>query len=1151
MGNIMDDPAYLRALAKATAPKPPAIPDRNAVVIHDKLKGIDISLTSALRSIGQLRRRAGQDIMARFSIPRDYLFTAGNFKIVHRSQITKEARRASGARVRAQVEQQRQNLSDGQRQALLEDALEKRMAKRERKSDNEQLNRIFKIIKDTPTLDHVGPHGIAHLRADLGDDFKPSMAGKIINALLMKSKGAREKQRIKFIVKGQFSRRVDGLQDWTDRWISLNTKDSALELSYPYYQGVIDERLKALKPTFFQDSNHASDVDIEVTWQNIEIYATFEDEPEAGGANNNFKVVKLGLMKCKSYHSSNNNCLIACLLAATLKKVTRHDSIRQALDIPLNAPIKAISAEAGLLAEWFGVALTIVDEKGEALVTYNAGADVKATVCLMVDDKGLGHYVLVVDKEHVKKRCTNCNKHVFDLEKHECNANNISYTNEKVNPTDTRFYTTRGLTQKKRQAKPLTLAFFDFETYNEAVKAYKAVTYNAGLLIGDVYRSFWGKDSLSQFLGFVTTYPDPLLLISYNGSGFDNFFILNYLTEHHIPLAPKKEPIIAGSRILALELANGTKFWDLYNFTAPSSLDNLYNDTFGVKEGGKSFFPHQFIKKWEDIDYSGRPITEPALYTDFLASLAPEDPKLQRFNDFVASLPDHYSLREESDKYLRIDCEVLQKCFTKCHAQFLTDYGLDILGSLTLASAAEKYFRSTIPKDKRVELGTSRELYDLYKRANYGGRVQPHRQHFKSKDNGKPFEEVKDYLVDVDAVSLYPTVMQKFEYPVGPGRWLSKEEHAFAKHGVYNVDVVPNARLLVPAIPAKSDKGFTCWDLLPRKDQCYTLPDILSGIAHGYEFTIRKAYVFDESIQIFAEYISRVFTIKQEEDSFKLTKNPLYNPTRRMISKLLMNSLYGKMSQKPIEDKNVTIAGEADMRKFLREYDWRDLHEMGDKVVAVGKAKDFSLCVRKPMQLGSYILAYSRTLMTSFMDKLDPACLQITDRASLDESWANTYMYGDTDSMLIHSSTLPRLNGILYDPEVHKAKELGMLDDELEGGKIIELYAPAPKLYALKYITPDVQVHEKIRGKGVVSFKLKYEDFPRLCNAEQVEKSFFMMTKFKYGVPKTQRDQGFNSFTIEGRVKSRTLGKTQWGGRVKAGASGLTVPQGFDLSLLQ
>ena len=488
------------------------------------------------------------------------------------------------------------------------------------------------------------------------------------------------------------------------------------------------------------------------------------------------------------------------------------------------------------------------------------------------------------------------------------------------------------------------------------------------------------------------------------------------------------------------------------------------------------------------------------------------------------------------------------------------------------------YFRSTIPKDVKVELPGRKDVYNLCKRSNYGGRVQPHKMSFTSSDDqiGKKHSEVNDYLLDLDVCSLYPTVMQKHLYPVGEGRFLKEAQIATAqmafnsrnlthlKLGMYNVDVIPNPRLIVPVLPAKNAKGDTCWDLIPRTYQCYCLPDIVEGIKHGYTFKIIKAYVYDASFPIFKKYVDKVFLIKQTEDYYKATKDPRYNPTRRMIAKLLMNSLYGKMSQKPIEDSNVSITSPAEFRKFLREYEWRDMHIMGDKAVAVGKKKNFQACVTRPMQLGSYILAYSRSHMTGLMDLLDPVRLNITDNTSLLASFENTFYYGDTDAMHVHSSHLhklkdvmyessgtpPSLNGAEFDPKIHKGKQLGQLDDELGGGKIIEAFYPAPKLYADRALMPDNTIEEKIKGKGIVSYKLSWDDFPKLARAEEVKKSFFFMTKYRLSVPQTMQDKGFDQFSIEGRTRSRTLGKTQYSGRMKFD-DGLTLPHGFDVSILK
>ena len=65
------------------------------------------------------------------------------------------------------------------------------------------------------------------------------------------------------------------------------------------------------------------------------------------------------------------------------------------------------------------------------------------------------------------------------------------------------------------------------------------------------------------------------------------------------------------------------------------------------------------------------------------------------------------------------------------------------------------------------------------------------------------------------------------------------------------------------------------------------------------------------------DYINMVFKIKAEEDVFKENKDSRYNPVRRMVSKLLMNSLYSKMQEKKKDESQAFISNNADMHEFL------------------------------------------------------------------------------------------------------------------------------------------------------------------------------------------------------------------------------------------
>ena len=314
-----------------------------------------------------------------------------------------------------------------------------------------------------------------------------------------------------------------------------------------------------------------------------------------------------------------------------------------------------------------------------------------------------------------------------------------------------------------------------------------------------------------------------------------------------------------------------------------------------------------------------------------------------------------------------------------------------------------------------IGVPNERVQYELCMKAVYGGRCQPLKKHFLSKDvpadldalskeeRSEVFKNVDSYLVDGDVVSLYPTAMTSFEsetfqFPRGDGRFADDEEierieslialgnYAALPHGIYEVNVQPNASLINPVLPMKNQKGYTVWDVQPREFQAYALPDLVSGLKHGYRFEVLKVLIYDsqEAGSVFEKYINLVYLIKAEEDKNKDTmkniqkntdthnfdklpdgvyevdvyitgqKTPIkkelslsdiqngsdkyvvhavkttdglisYNPTRRLIAKLLMNSLYGKMLQKKIDTAQIFVESDKDMSKFLREHDWQDL----------------------------------------------------------------------------------------------------------------------------------------------------------------------------------------------------------------------------------
>ena len=356
----------------------PTIDTRNVRVI-DTVNNRAVPIATVHRAIGQLKRKAENNIRDRYKLPQGFVFTP-DLKIAHKSTVSKEVVRANGPAIRAQVEAQRERMTPEEKAAILRQALDKQAEKREGKAFNKAVADIQKQIaeaarrgpQDPNRLEFVGKSGLSYLHVpNNAGAFNPALAAHAIAAMINKSEGAKRKETIKFIVKGCYSRTVNGqiLTNMNHQWLCLNNKDNALTIKAPYHESQIVSMLKELKPKFFTSKHENSDDDVTTTCHDIAIYAHYE--PNEGGAANDYKIIKTNGMKCRSFASVNNNCMIACLLGATGTKVTRHDTLRKLYDIPLNTPIPAVGEAMEKLAQHFQVSLTIINERME-LIEGNA-----------------------------------------------------------------------------------------------------------------------------------------------------------------------------------------------------------------------------------------------------------------------------------------------------------------------------------------------------------------------------------------------------------------------------------------------------------------------------------------------------------------------------------------------------------------------------------------------------------------------------------------------------------------------------------------------------------------------------------------------------------------------------------------------------------
>eukprot|EP00732_Lithocolla_globosa_P000834 Lithocolla_globosa_v1_NODE_322_length_4485_cov_1721.272460.p2 type:complete len:390 gc:universal NODE_322_length_4485_cov_1721.272460:2476-3645(+) len=362
----------------------------------------------------------------------------------------------------------------------------------------------------------------------------------------------------------------------------------------------------------------------------------------------------------------------------------------------------------------------------------------------------------------------------------------------------------------------------------------------------------------------------------------------------------------------------------------------------------------------------------------------------------------------------------------------------------------------------------------------------------------------------------------------------------YPQYYILEADIVTNKKLCSAVLPRRSEKGGLIWDLQDIEHGVYNSIDIQRAISKGYQISkIHKMMYWrnDKGSPIFKDYIEQVFEMK------KLAKNK--NPVKYQISKLLMNSLYGKMLQKPIVTKKELVRNLAQLNKIRSLGTIENLNFINQNLLHVTYTPfEVDSEVTKPSYIGSLILANSRLWMDKYIDI-------VNGYHSLDDSFYRT----DTDSLIVHSKHLDNL-------KPHLGKELGQLDFDIDG-KIIRFAEPAPKLYICEYIcnkTGEIKKHVKSKGfSRAHQDKLEWSDYERMLFGNQEDKdsidlldsrgrkegqidyhdnsvTMIMNDKLKkigFNLNSKQIEKGYSVSNIVSENQIRSLNKTVWNKRVR------------------
>lgn len=438
-----------------------------------------------------------------------------------------------------------------------------------------------------------------------------------------------------------------------------------------------------------------------------------------------------------------------------------------------------------------------------------------------------------------------------------------------------------------------------------------------------------GENCMKEFVRWIEQNDKDIryTLIGYNNSRFDNFVLLKELIDND----SYNNMMFVQNSILTMKFSNRHSCFDLCRFVM-TSLKKACDD-FNVYPKKQDGFLHT--------------IPQNAFLKNGWTSL----------NEW---------LTDNHDKiitYNKTDVLATEALFNIVRTSYKEITGCDILDFTTLASLSFDKFKDLCELSGHDISAPKNSTDDKFIRnAITGGRCQDFKVDFNS----------TSHVACVDVKSLYPYVMLNRFYPSGEYKYTSK--YRSDKLGIYTVEITKQPEIKIIPNRGTETGAVLDWDYDGKITKTLTSTEIECLKRHGAEFE----FLSDEKGNIgiyWKEAVNDLFTnffepIKQEktrQDILKAKKNKEYNPAMRNITKLLLNSLSGKMVQRNFEDTTELLKTEKEEAKFNNMTTKRELIlSIGEYKLIKGDLKEekiYKVHRAKPSYLGVFIYAHARTYM--------------------------------------------------------------------------------------------------------------------------------------------------------------------------------------------
>lgn len=717
-------------------------------------------------------------------------------------------------------------------------------------------------------------------------------------------------------------------------------------------------------------------------------------------------------IEAMSYKSKSDNCVLACLNA-----LYGQDAFTSAISHLVSKPVAPVRAYKAIRDHFdlkgpipAGSARKICEDLGFVPPMFVNGdlldlvslADLSRSDILTASQKTA---VLVIHRGHCTRflrfvdysRCNVCQHDYIDIENHKCDPDQARYKNQFVRKTVPHMLLTYDLeTRGNLASRKIT---YEINERGEAVApmvAYRQVatclsfwgldgddkmTTHAELetMLDD--RIMLGTDCVNRFVEFLVAESQAdrhYIIKAHNGSRFDHYFLIEAIQAHpkYASTFGYKDIVTKGSKIIQMQFF-GHIIQDSALHT-PQSLDEVCK---AYKVETKK------IKELDGVKTMDICLTRPTLGpNEFLESLNDFELRVYR----LYCLIDSVSLYQACKKYDITMALLIAKTIwpgenAESVASALNKPPIVITGD-------ENSRRNNGLKKLAKKVNVVKKILSaptapgIIKRIN----KKVNAAHIKNGDIWMPSDEAFAFFKaaiiggishvqhpgchkkvgSLDVKSEYPACMMRHPEHDGPwqfqptfpkGAPIKTTEWVKGKLGIYRIiDVKCAQNIHIGCIPGRGADNRLDWSLMEFESSHVTSVDLENMEAKGYNFTVTNGYYWEESFNPFEQIMAVFRDEKMRQDVLKDTKPEEYNEVLRTGAKLCMNSFYGALLDRgdnmSIED--ITDDPNADITEGTRIV-------CNDRILLKKSAQKKA---NNPIQMGVFILGYSRRLIQGYMD---------------------------------------------------------------------------------------------------------------------------------------------------------------------------------------